>query len=66
MNLHTGNIIWVLGGKHSTFMLKAAPGQVLDKAGEIFAYQHDPEAIGNDEYTLFDDESGGGSRAASL
>jgi Arylsulfotransferase (ASST) len=26
----TGNIIWVLGGKHSTFKLKAAPGQVLD------------------------------------
>jgi Arylsulfotransferase (ASST) len=57
VSLHTGNIIWVLGGKHSTFRLNAAPGQVLDKAGEIFAYQHDPEAIGNDEYTVFDDES---------
>ena len=34
---------------------------MLDRAGEIFAYQHDPEAIGNDEYTVFDDESGGGS-----
>jgi Arylsulfotransferase (ASST) len=61
VNLHTGNIIWVLGGKHSTFRIKAAPGQVLDRAGEIFAYQHDPEAIGNDEYTVFDDESGGGN-----
>ena len=61
VNLRTGNIIWVLGGKHSTFRLKAAPGQVLDRAGEIFAYQHDPEAIRNDEYTLFDDESGGGA-----
>jgi hypothetical protein len=61
VNLRTGNIIWVLGGKHSTFRLKAAPGQVLDRAGEIFAYQHDPEAIGNDEYTLFDDESDGGA-----
>ena len=61
VNLHTGNIIWVLGGKHSTFRIKAAPGQVLDKAGEIFAYQHDPEPIGNDEYTVFDDESDGGS-----
>jgi hypothetical protein len=59
VNLHTGNIIWVLGGKHSTFRSKAAPGQVLDRAGEIFAYQHDPEAIGNDQYTLFDDESDG-------
>jgi hypothetical protein len=60
VNLHTGKIIWELGGKQSTFKLKAAPGQVLDSAGEIFAYQHDPEAIGNDEYTLFDDESAGG------
>ena len=59
VNLRTGKIIWVLGGKHSTFRLKAGPGQVLDKAGEIFAYQHDPEAIGHNEYTLFDDESGG-------
>src|SRR5262249_51646689 len=25
----------------------------------IFAFQHDPEAIGNGEYTLFDDESDG-------
>jgi hypothetical protein len=61
VSLRTGNIIWVLGGKHSTFRLKAAPGQVLDSAGEIFAYQHDPEAIGNDEYTVFDDESDGGA-----
>src|SRR5690349_19342045 len=61
VNRHTGNIIWVLGGKQSTFRIKAAPGQVLDRAGEIFAYQHDPEAIGNDEYTVFDDESGGGA-----
>jgi Arylsulfotransferase (ASST) len=61
VSLHTGKIIWVLGGKHSTFRLKAGPGQVLDKAGEIFAYQHDPEPIGNDGYTVFDDESDGGS-----
>jgi hypothetical protein len=61
VSLRTGKIIWVLGGKHSTFRLKAGPGQVLDKAGEIFAYQHDPEAIGHNEYTLFDDESDGNS-----
>jgi Arylsulfotransferase (ASST) len=61
VNRHTGQIIWELGGKQSTFKLEAAPGQVLDRAGEIFAYQHDPEAIGNDEYTVFDDESGGGA-----
>lgn len=63
VSLRTGKIIWVLGGKHSTFRLKAGPGQSLDKAGEIFAYQHDPEAIGHNEYTLFDDESGGSSNS---
>ena len=60
VSLRTGKILWVLGGKHSTFRLRAAPGQVLDQAGEIFAYQHDPEAIGQHEYTLFDDECAGG------
>ncbi len=59
VNLHTGKIIWELGGKQSTFKLTAAPGQVLDSASEIFAFQHDPEAIGNGEYTFFDDESDG-------
>jgi hypothetical protein len=59
VSLHTGKIIWELGGRQSTFRLRAAPGQVLDSAGEIFAFQHDPEAIGNDEYTFFDDESDG-------
>jgi len=59
VSLRTGKIIWELGGKQSTFKLTAAPGQVLDSAGEIFAYQHDPEAIGNDEYTFFDNESDG-------
>jgi outer membrane protein assembly factor BamB len=59
VNRDTGKIIWELGGKQSTFKLTAAPGQVLDSAGEIFAFQHDPEAIGNGEYTFFDDESDG-------
>ena len=58
VNRHTGAIMWEFGGKQSTFKLKAAPGQALDSAGEIFAYQHDPEAVGNDEYTVFDNESG--------
>jgi len=66
VSLPTGQIMWKLGGKHSTFKLTAAPGQVLDQAGEIFAYQHDPEAIGNDEYTVFDDESGTGSTGYQL
>jgi hypothetical protein len=54
-----GNIVWQLGGKDSSFTLQAATGQVLDNANEIFAWQHDPEAIGNDEYTFFDNESSG-------
>jgi hypothetical protein len=57
VSLRTEKIIWELGGKHSTFRLTAAPGQALDHAGEIFAYQHDPEAVGHGDYTFFDDES---------
>jgi hypothetical protein len=59
VNSHTGNIIWQLGGKASSFRLAAGPGQRLDDANQIFAWQHDPEAIGHDEYTLFDNESAG-------
>jgi outer membrane protein assembly factor BamB len=61
VNLRTGAMIWQLGGKHSTFALKAAPGQKLDRASEIFAFQHDPEALGGNVYTVFDDESDGHS-----
>jgi hypothetical protein len=61
VNLRTGAMMWQLGGKHSTFALKAAPGQKLDRAGEIFAFQHDPEALGGNVYTVFDDESDGPS-----
>jgi Arylsulfotransferase (ASST) len=59
VNRQTGQIMWQLGGKHSSFTLRAAPGQVLDQDGKIFAWQHDPEAIGGGEYTFFDDESSG-------
>ena len=55
----TGGIIWQLGGKASSFEVQAAPGQTLDSAGEIFAWQHDPEQIGHDLYTFFDNESSG-------
>ena len=61
VNLRTGAMMWQLGGKHSTFAVKAAPGQHLDRAGEIFAFQHDPEALGSNLYTVFDDESDGPS-----
>ena len=57
VNLRTGAIMWELGGKQSSFSLEAAPGQVLDKDGEIFSWQHDPEALGGGLYTWFDDES---------
>jgi len=33
----------------------------VDSAGEIFAFQHDPEALGGNVYTVFDDESDGQS-----
>jgi hypothetical protein len=59
VNRHTGQIMWQLGGRHSSFSLRAAPGQVLDRDGKIFAWQHDPEVIGGGQYTFFDDESGG-------
>jgi hypothetical protein len=59
VNPQTGSIVWQLGGKDSSFKLQAAPGQVLDSAGEIFAWQHDPEALGNGVYTFFDNDSAG-------
>jgi len=53
----SGNVEWTLGGKDSSFTEQAARGQALDSVGEIFAWQHDPEALGNGNYSLFDDES---------
>jgi hypothetical protein len=59
VNPNSGNILWQLGGKDSSFKLQAAPGQVLDSANEIFAWQHDPEVLGNNTYTFFDNDSTG-------
>jgi len=59
VSLRTGAINWELGGKQSSFTEQAAPGQTLDSANEIFAWQHDPEYIGHDEFTFFDNESSG-------
>jgi hypothetical protein len=59
VNGHSGQVIWQLGGKASSFKLAAAPGQSLNNAGAIFAWQHDPEQIGPNEYTVFDNESAG-------
>jgi len=55
----TGQIIWELGGKQSSFTERAAPGQVLDSAGEIFSWQHDPEQVGPNTFTFFDNDSTG-------
>jgi hypothetical protein len=59
VNRHSGAIVWQLGGKASSFTLESASGQVLDNANEIFAWQHDPESLGHDLYTVFDNESTG-------
>ncbi|MBS1887655.1 MAG: arylsulfotransferase family protein [Actinobacteria bacterium] len=56
---HSGQVLWQLGGKASSFTLQAAPGQTLNNAGEITAWQHDFEAQGNGVYTFFDNESAG-------
>lgn len=55
----TGQITWQLGGKASTFALRAAPGQTLNARGDIFAWQHDPEFVGKDALTIFDNEAAG-------
>ncbi|MDH6136697.1 hypothetical protein P3T37_006128 [Kitasatospora sp. MAA4] len=62
---HSGAVLWQLGGKDSSFKLTAAPGQVLDGAGRIFAWQHDPEPLGNGLYTFFDNESAGTANTGS-
>ena len=65
VNRRTGAVIWQLGGKASSFTLRAAPGQSLNNAGDIFAWQHDPESLGHGEYTFFDNESAGAANTGS-
>ncbi len=60
-----GRIRWQLGGKASSFTLKAAPGQELNAGGDITAWQHDPEPLGNGYYTLFDNESAGAANSGT-
>jgi hypothetical protein len=55
----SGRVNWQLGGKASSFRLAAAPGQTLNDAGAIFAWQHDINALGNGVYSVFDNESAG-------
>jgi hypothetical protein len=62
---HSGAVIWQLGGKASSFTLQAAPGQSLNQAGDLFAWQHDPEALGRGYYSVFDNESAGAGNTGS-
>ncbi len=59
VNLSNGSVNWIIGGKASTFKQVAGPGQTLNDANDLFAWQHDPEWLGNDEISIFDDESAG-------
>ena len=56
VSLSTGHVDWILGGKGSTFTQVAGPGQTLNDANDLFAWQHDPEWLGNDEISIFDDD----------
>ncbi|WP_042377453.1 arylsulfotransferase family protein [Streptacidiphilus melanogenes] len=55
----TGAIRWQLGGRASSFEPAAAPGQRLNTARTLFAWQHDPEPLGHNLYSFFDNESAG-------
>jgi hypothetical protein len=61
----TGQIDWQLGGKDSSFTLQAAPGQTLDAAGEIFAWQHDPQLVAPNTLTFFDNEAAGAANTGA-
>ncbi|MFE0464666.1 arylsulfotransferase family protein [Kitasatospora sp. NPDC058965] len=61
----SGRINWQLGGKASSFTLTAADGRVLDRDGELFAWQHDPEPLGDDRYSFFDNESAGAANSGN-
>jgi hypothetical protein len=54
-----GRIRWQLGGKASSFTVRAADGQELNAGGALVAWQHDPEPLGGGYYTFFDNESAG-------
>jgi Arylsulfotransferase (ASST) len=65
VSLRTGKILWQLGGKASSFKLTAAKGQVLNSAGDTFAWQHDPEGHGHGIYTFFDNEAAGAANTGT-
>jgi hypothetical protein len=62
---HSGAVDWKLGGKDSSFTLRAADGQVLNDDGKIFAWQHDAEVHGHGIYTVFDNEAAGAANTGT-
>jgi hypothetical protein len=60
-----GRILWQLGGKASSFTVRAAAGQALNAAGSLVAWQHDPEPLGGGYYSFFDNESAGTANTGS-
>lgn len=57
INKPTGNIIWRLGGKQSTFTLSP---------GAEFSWQHDARFLGNNLVSLFNDNSDGTSNPGGI
>ncbi|WP_375480987.1 arylsulfotransferase family protein [uncultured Jatrophihabitans sp.] len=55
----TGKVLWTLGGKNSSFTVKAAKGTTLTNAGTLFAWQHDIEDHGRGVFTVFDNSAAG-------
>jgi hypothetical protein len=49
INRSTGDVVWTLGGRRSTFRVDAAAA---------FAWQHDPRFIGRDQIQLLDNQAG--------
>jgi hypothetical protein len=55
----SGKVLWRLGGKSSSFTVKAAKGTTLTDAGTLFAWQHDIEDHGHGVFTVFDNAAAG-------
>jgi Arylsulfotransferase (ASST) len=55
----SGQVLWTLGGKNSSFTVKATTGTTLTNAGTLFAWQHDTEDHGNGLFTVFDNAAAG-------
>ena len=65
VSLQSGAVEEQIGGTKSSLKVGVAPGQTLDDAGQLFAWQHDAEQIGPDTYSIFDDESAGAANTGS-